>query len=195
MPVPSASSATPLFLPSEEDYYREMLACNPIDFVGGVAPTPLLIIHGDGDETVPVEEAYRLYDAASEPRELFIVKGGAHKLRLNPDAMDKAVGWTLQRLGLHAIGGGDPEYAEAVEEHLARAARQEEAGRGELGVVADDAVAVVEDVEGGGELLEVAGEAVGRAVQGGVPHQFLELEDLQGEVRFLLGGEQAQRLQ
>lgn len=85
---------------SEEAFYGEMLACNPGDFVGGVAPAPLLIIHGDGDETVPVAEACKLYDAASEPKELFIVKGGAHKLRLNAEAMDKAVGWTLKRLGV-----------------------------------------------------------------------------------------------
>jgi fermentation-respiration switch protein FrsA (DUF1100 family) len=89
----------PAFAASEEEYYREMLTCNPIDFVGGVAPTPVLIIHGDSDETVPVAEAYRLYGAASEPRELFIVKKGAHKLRLNAEAMDKAVGWTLDKLG------------------------------------------------------------------------------------------------
>jgi uncharacterized protein len=90
----------PAFPASEEEYYREMLACNPIDFVGGVAPTSLLIIHGDSDETVPVAEAYRLYGAASEPRELYIVKGGEHKLRLNAEAMNKAVDWTLERLGV-----------------------------------------------------------------------------------------------
>jgi fermentation-respiration switch protein FrsA (DUF1100 family) len=41
---------------------------------------PWLILHGDLDETVPVEEARSLYAAASEPRELRIVKGGDHGL-------------------------------------------------------------------------------------------------------------------
>ena len=89
----------PAFPPSEEGYYREMLASTPVKVVNGVAPTPLLIVHGDQDDVVPVDEAYRLYEAAAEPKELFIVKGGGHKIRLNPEAMDKAVAWLLERLG------------------------------------------------------------------------------------------------
>lgn len=50
----------------------------PIDAVGRVAPRPLLIIHGDGDTTVPVEHAHRLYAAAGEPRELWVVPGVEH---------------------------------------------------------------------------------------------------------------------
>ncbi len=88
----------PSFPPSRDEYYEDMIAHDPIDFVGRVAPTPLLIIHGDADETVPVRDAQSLYDAAAEPKELFIVRGGGHKLRLNPEAMDKAVAWTLARL-------------------------------------------------------------------------------------------------
>lgn len=89
----------PAFPPSEEAYYREMLAASPLKVVGAVSPTPLLFIHGDEDDTVPVEEARRLFEAAAEPKEIFIVKGGGHKLRLNAEAMDKAVGWTMDRLG------------------------------------------------------------------------------------------------
>ncbi len=88
----------PDFPPSEEEYYREMLECNPVREVGGLAPTPLLLVHGDEDELVPVEEAHRLFAAAAEPKELYIVKGGGHKLRLNPEAVDKAVSWVLERL-------------------------------------------------------------------------------------------------
>lgn len=50
----------------------------PIDVVGRVAPRPLLIIHGAGDTTVPVEHARRLYAAAGEPRELWVVPGVEH---------------------------------------------------------------------------------------------------------------------
>jgi len=66
--------------------------------VGEVSPTPLLIVHGDEDDTVPVEEAYRLYEAAREPKELFIVEGGGHKLRHDAVAMERAVSWLLGRL-------------------------------------------------------------------------------------------------
>lgn len=39
---------------------------------------PLLVIHGDQDELIPVEHAYRLYEAAPEPKSLYIVPGGHH---------------------------------------------------------------------------------------------------------------------
>lgn len=45
----------------------------PIDAVGRIAPRPLLIIHGAGDTLVPVEHAHQLYQAAGEPRELWVV--------------------------------------------------------------------------------------------------------------------------
>jgi dipeptidyl aminopeptidase/acylaminoacyl peptidase len=90
----------PAFPACEEEYYREMLASSPAAFVGDVAPTPLLIVHGDEDDTVPIEAAHRLYKSAGEPKELFIVKGGGHKLRLNTEAMDKTVAWVVEKLGL-----------------------------------------------------------------------------------------------
>ncbi len=40
--------------------------------------TPWLIVHGAGDETVPVAEAETLARTAAEPRELFLVERGSH---------------------------------------------------------------------------------------------------------------------
>ncbi|MBN2025708.1 MAG: alpha/beta fold hydrolase [Actinobacteria bacterium] len=93
----------PSYPPSLDRYYEDMLACNPEDYVGRVAPTPLLIVHGDEDDTVPVGEAHRIYEAAGEPKELYIVAGGGHKLRLNEEAMGKAVAWTLDKLGAPGV--------------------------------------------------------------------------------------------
>lgn len=84
--------------PSEEEYYRGIYECRPVEEVSRVSPTPLLIVHGDRDDTVPVDEAGLLYDAAREPKELLIVPGGGHKLRHDPAVMDKAVGWLSERL-------------------------------------------------------------------------------------------------
>ncbi|MHC1636060.1 MAG: alpha/beta hydrolase [Candidatus Methanospirareceae archaeon] len=39
---------------------------------------PILIIHGDKDDIVSVEDAERLYDKAGEPKKLEIIKGGNH---------------------------------------------------------------------------------------------------------------------
>ncbi len=83
---------------SEEEYYLGIHECRPVEVVSRVSPTPILIVHGEADETVPVEEAHLLFQAAREPKELFLVPGGGHKLRLDRRAMDKAVGWILDRL-------------------------------------------------------------------------------------------------
>lgn len=88
----------PAFPPSEDAYYQGMRACRPVEVVSRVSPTPLLIVHGSEDETVPVSEARLLYEAAREPKELFIVPGGGHRLRHHAEAMEKAVGWLLERL-------------------------------------------------------------------------------------------------
>ena len=39
---------------------------------------PTLIIHGGADQTVPVEHAHRLYEAAGEPRRLEVIAGADH---------------------------------------------------------------------------------------------------------------------
>lgn len=88
----------PDYPPSEEEYYLGMNECRPVEVVAKVSPTPILIVHGEADDTVPVEEAHLLFRAAREPKELFLVPGGGHKLRLDRRAMDKAVDWILDRL-------------------------------------------------------------------------------------------------
>lgn len=88
----------PAFPPSEEEYYEGMNACRPVEVVSRVSPTPLLIVHGSEDETVPVGEAHLLYEAAKEPKELYVVHGGGHKLRHHAGAMERAVGWLLERI-------------------------------------------------------------------------------------------------
>ena len=45
------------------------------DSVALLAPVPLLIVHGTDDIVVPPSHAQRLYDAAREPRELWLVPG------------------------------------------------------------------------------------------------------------------------
>lgn len=51
---------------------------DPIDLVSRVAPRPILLIHGSDDAQVPVSHARRLFAAAGEPKELWIVEGGGH---------------------------------------------------------------------------------------------------------------------
>ncbi len=51
---------------------------DPIRAVRRLAPRPLLIIHGEADESIPVAQAHALYAAAGEPKELWIVPGAGH---------------------------------------------------------------------------------------------------------------------
>jgi pimeloyl-ACP methyl ester carboxylesterase len=41
---------------------------------------PALVLHGDRDATVPVEEGRELYDALAGPKRLVILKGADHRL-------------------------------------------------------------------------------------------------------------------
>lgn len=43
-----------------------------------ISPIPLLVVHGDQDHYFPVEHAERIYAAASEPKELWVVPGLGH---------------------------------------------------------------------------------------------------------------------
>lgn len=44
----------------------------------GTTMSPVLVIHGDADELIPVEEGIRLYEAAPHPKELYLVRGAGH---------------------------------------------------------------------------------------------------------------------
>lgn len=50
----------------------------PVREVGKIAPRPVLLIHGDSDRLVSVSNAYALYQAAGEPRTLWIAPGSHH---------------------------------------------------------------------------------------------------------------------
>ncbi len=51
---------------------------SPKRHVGDIAPTPLLIIHGTADQTVPYEHAKKLFARANEPKALWTIEGGRH---------------------------------------------------------------------------------------------------------------------
>ncbi len=53
---------------------------------------PVLIVHGTADEVVPVEHSYRL-EAAAPSSERFLIQGGEHQLRRDPEAVDRVMEW------------------------------------------------------------------------------------------------------
>jgi uncharacterized protein len=51
---------------------------SPIQRVAGIAPRGLLLIAPSDDKTVSPAQSQRMFDAAGEPKELFVVEGAAH---------------------------------------------------------------------------------------------------------------------
>jgi dipeptidyl aminopeptidase/acylaminoacyl peptidase len=85
------------FPPSIEEWQRGFETISPINWVDKISPRPLLLVHGDADELIPLEHARRLYQKAKEPKELEIVPGAKHKMRLEKSAMDFVLDWLKAR--------------------------------------------------------------------------------------------------
>lgn len=81
------------FPPSVDEWLNGFQEVSPIRYVHRVSPRPLLIIHGDADDVVPVDQAHMLYQHARQPKRLFIVHDGQHRLRLDDRAMTAATKW------------------------------------------------------------------------------------------------------
>jgi putative redox protein len=80
------------FPPSLEEWGREFRRFRPVDAASRVAPRPMLVIHGDDDESVPASDARQLAQAHGSA-ELRILSGGGHRLRHDPRAVAILLGW------------------------------------------------------------------------------------------------------
>ena len=60
-------------------YGVDFNAIKPVESVSRVEPRPILFIHGELDDTVPLEHAYRLQDASQNPEsQLWVVPEAGH---------------------------------------------------------------------------------------------------------------------
>lgn len=75
-----------------DGWARELRAYRPLDAVRRYAPRPMLVMHGDDDDTVPVAEA-RVLAEAHGSAELRIIAGAGHRLRHDPRAVALFLGW------------------------------------------------------------------------------------------------------
>lgn len=85
------------FPPSIETWLANFETISPIHWIDRISPRPLLLVHGDADEVVPLEHAHKLYQKAKEPKELFIIPGAKHRLRLEEKAMAAVLHWLKAR--------------------------------------------------------------------------------------------------
>jgi len=88
----------------------------PSEAAPGIAPTPFLVIHGDKDLYFPVEHAHQLYEAALEPKELWLMPGFGHaESGTNGQLVDRIARWVQQATttatppvnGASALAAGD----------------------------------------------------------------------------------------
>lgn len=70
------------------------LPLSPEAAAARLSPTPLLVVHGDSDHYFPIDHGQAIYDAAKEPKELWLVPGFGH-------AENAATPELLDRIGRH----------------------------------------------------------------------------------------------
>lgn len=69
----------PLAVMGYEIYFQTSVSrIAPEAVIGRLAPRPVLIIAGEGDDLIPAENGHRLYRSASEPKELWIIPVAGH---------------------------------------------------------------------------------------------------------------------
>ena len=85
------------FPPSIEEWEKGFETVSPIKWIDKISPRPLLLVHGDADELIPLEHAYKLHQKAKEPKELKIIPGAKHKMRLEKAAMAFVLDWLKAR--------------------------------------------------------------------------------------------------
>lgn len=67
-----------------------------------IAPIPFLVVHGDRDPYFPVEHAHQLFEAARDPKELWIVEGYGHaESAADATLVDRIAAWVQRQ----AVGG------------------------------------------------------------------------------------------
>ncbi|HKJ87102.1 MAG TPA: alpha/beta hydrolase, partial [Gammaproteobacteria bacterium] len=75
-------------------------AYSPARYVADLAPIPLLLTHNLGDEVVPAHHAWQLFQAAREPKRLWMFPGGGHAVTFfRPLARDLLASYLWKRFG------------------------------------------------------------------------------------------------
>jgi putative redox protein len=87
---------TPGFPRSMDDWSRAFRRFRPAAAAKRFAPRPLLVMHGEDDESVPTSDARQLAQAHGDA-ELALLSGAGHRLRHDPRAVAILLGW-LERV-------------------------------------------------------------------------------------------------
>ena len=88
----------PDFPRSREKWLDGFNKVKPLDYIDKISPRPLLLVHGDQDEVVPLRHAEALYNKAGDPRDLVVLPGAGHRLRQDERAVDAAMAWLKKQV-------------------------------------------------------------------------------------------------
>jgi len=86
------------FPESTEDWLGGFEMASPIRHVDRIAPRPLLLLHGNRDQTVDLSHVFKLYARAGEPKEIIIVDEAGHRMRQNETVVTIITDWLKFRL-------------------------------------------------------------------------------------------------
>jgi alpha-beta hydrolase superfamily lysophospholipase len=90
------------FPPSLKAWFEGLRQVTPANHVAGIAPRPLLLVHGSQDATVPPGHARELYEKAGEPKKIVIIEGAGHRLRRD----ERVIGAIMKWLDSVRMSGG-----------------------------------------------------------------------------------------
>ena len=88
------------FPASPDDWAREFKRFRPIASARRFAPRPMLVMHGEEDDSVPVTDARQLVTAHGAA-ELSLFAGAGHRLRHDPRAVAVLIGWLDRMRSTH----------------------------------------------------------------------------------------------
>ncbi|MFF9280062.1 alpha/beta hydrolase family protein [Streptomyces griseosporeus] len=82
--------------PARRAWGRDPVPLSPVDAVPRIAPTPLLIVHGDRDAYFPLDHPRMLADAAGDHGELWLERGMGHAENAAADELlERIARWAL----------------------------------------------------------------------------------------------------
>ena len=75
-----------------ESWAQSVRSCRPLEAARRLGSRSMLVVHGDADRRVPVDDAHRLVEAHGAA-ELRIVRNAGHRLRHDPRVAAILLGW------------------------------------------------------------------------------------------------------
>lgn len=94
--------------PSDPNVWiQEFKALHPLDVNDRLQDIPILIMHGNDDDVVPVSSAHALAEALGSCCEKRIIESAGHRLRYDPRAVATLLGW----LDRFISGSGNTELS------------------------------------------------------------------------------------